>query len=368
VYHERSKDLLQSSSTELVSPQFPIDVILTRSIVGFEMIGEPSIAQSLLLRNMKEMYSRPVYEDQHAGIWLYWIKRGGSLDDGMGHGAATATELPDPEEMYEQKGYWVISKVLGDKPQGITALAYIEDQAVTPEQIRLLIEMKDNKEKLRHVWNVAVEGTGDEHNPPEFRKSRTFHLRMKHWDRDNVQLKAFDFGSHSQGHTPRSSRRSQRPKGSKEGTEDERKDRKGFPINKESVNREAALRFMDEDEVARLTMAAARFSVDPAATAALEEGGPTETVGGETPSASPRDPSSSVQGSGEPPSSARESARDVEGEPPAGVAAAEDGGAGKSSQRVAKQSPTAEKSRRSTHGGSERSSSVPRISGMPPQR
>merc|ERR1719277_277208 len=96
------------------------DNIVAKGIVGFEVRGPPCISGSgLMVRQASELYGRPVYEAESGGLFLYWLQKDGSAEQGM-----VVEELITPGvtrgegSLFEKNGHWIISKEVGDSPVG----------------------------------------------------------------------------------------------------------------------------------------------------------------------------------------------------------------------------------------------------------
>jgi len=173
---EESKEAL---AAELRKGYKPPDNIVAKGIVGFEVRGPPIISGSgLMIRHASELYGRPVYEAESGGQFLYWLRKDGSAEQGM-----VVEELIGPGEtrgesaLFEKSGHWIISKEVGDPPNGPSTLAYVEDLAVTPDQI-----------PHGAAWHVAaVSGKSK-----RFEKTHKVRLKLEEWSRNNAELMVFE--------------------------------------------------------------------------------------------------------------------------------------------------------------------------------
>lgn len=142
----------------LMGPPSPVDKIVAKSIVGFQVQGNQDklgkIGMGLMLRIPLTLFGRPVYEYEGGGQYLYFHRK---ESDGV-----TFTELskgqdadleefgagiePTPEKLYENQGCWVIATDMGASLESSDCYAFVEDTAVTPDQIT-------------RIWQVRLKGT-----------------------------------------------------------------------------------------------------------------------------------------------------------------------------------------------------------------
>jgi hypothetical protein len=177
VWHAASKSFRTFADNDETTVKRPIDKIVAASVVGFEIMGEPEAVSGLMLRNTNELYGRPVYESEGSGLFLYWMKRGGSIDDGIMETTDGACEMQDASKLFESAGHWVIAQKLGETEGGPACVAYIQDPAVTPDQI-----------STSSCWMVRGEMRNGKAGRQQFRKSSTLKLRLEEWARDSSAL------------------------------------------------------------------------------------------------------------------------------------------------------------------------------------
>lgn len=80
-------------------------------------------------------FGRPVYAHQSGGQYLYFHRKGstnkwdGAFQEELGPGI-------DPKpKLYEDRGYWIFAAELGNLPESPGCHGFVEDNAVTPDQI-----------------------------------------------------------------------------------------------------------------------------------------------------------------------------------------------------------------------------------------
>jgi len=135
-----------------------------------------------MVRHGKELYGRPVYESRSGGQYLYWFKKGGNLaqgfiEDDLEGGAAAHSVV------YQYTGHWIIASELGAKCGGPRCLAYLEDSAVTPDQI-----------PQGSRWHVAVSAKepGNQEAGYCYRQNFAFSVVMEECTHDAHLLGMFD--------------------------------------------------------------------------------------------------------------------------------------------------------------------------------
>lgn len=155
----------------LMGPPAPVDKIVAKSIVGFQVQGNQDklgkIGMGLMLRIPLTIFGRPVYEYEGGGQYLYFHRKEA---DGV-----TFTELskgqdadleefgagiePTPEKLYENEGCWVIATDMGATLDSPDCYAFVEDTAVTPDQITRIwqVRLKDKLEANEELRFVAQE-------------------------------------------------------------------------------------------------------------------------------------------------------------------------------------------------------------------
>jgi len=125
-------------STKAGKKVAPIDTLSVGSVVGFEVLGSQGteLQTGLMLRHAGELYSRPIYEAEDGSQFLYWMKDGGTLVEGMEEeDEHDAAEHIRHAQLLATKGRWVFARTLGEAPEGPGCLAYAEDAAATPHTI-----------------------------------------------------------------------------------------------------------------------------------------------------------------------------------------------------------------------------------------
>jgi len=161
-----------------------IDRLSSVSIVGFELFGTDGtkVRPGLLLRHGRDLFGRPVYEAENGGQFLYWMKYRGKLAEGMVEDDTELTGgMPDHRKLFANSGYWIISYEVGEPPEGPTCLAFIDDLAVTPDQIN-----------PRGVWHVAVSSKPKKEDGYIYEKSTSVRLHAEEWTRNASTLANFD--------------------------------------------------------------------------------------------------------------------------------------------------------------------------------
>jgi len=159
----------------------PVDEIVATSTVGFEVFDSVNgVSNGLFLRLNKELYSRPVYEIQTGGMFMYWLEHEGTLELGTQADHAPS-EAKEAKALYAVGGFWIIATELGDSHQGRSSLAYVEDSAVTPDQIgphstwhcriREPPPLADVSEALENGGENGDHQNGDNEAQPRPRKS-----------------------------------------------------------------------------------------------------------------------------------------------------------------------------------------------------
>merc|ERR1712173_187089 len=99
-------------------------------------MGKTLINAGSWLRYGKELYGRPVYESESGDRYLYWFKKGGGdLTQGLVEDNLEGDAAADINKLYQYTGHWIIACEVGETYGGPTCLAYLEDSAVTPDQI-----------------------------------------------------------------------------------------------------------------------------------------------------------------------------------------------------------------------------------------
>lgn len=112
-----------------------VDRVQAWSIVGYLLsVDVPcALKPMFLLRNAQEFYSRPVYESDVTGTFLYFMKDGGNVEDGVRilEHFSPGFCLRRAEHTCTMKGRWVISTKLGVEHTDPTCLAWNVDPNVT---------------------------------------------------------------------------------------------------------------------------------------------------------------------------------------------------------------------------------------------
>jgi len=115
----------------------PVDQIKCVSILGFELTGvdKTLIKAGSMVRHSRELYGRPVYVSESDDQYLYWFRKSGDLTQGLLDDHLESDAVADPSSLFKYKGHWIIARQVGERYDGPTCLAYLEDPAVSPDQI-----------------------------------------------------------------------------------------------------------------------------------------------------------------------------------------------------------------------------------------
>eukprot|EP00927_Polykrikos_kofoidii_P019244 TRINITY_DN18978_c0_g5_i1.p1 TRINITY_DN18978_c0_g5~~TRINITY_DN18978_c0_g5_i1.p1 ORF type:complete len:2448 (-),score=375.80 TRINITY_DN18978_c0_g5_i1:62-7321(-) len=153
VYHPASKQY--KCPDDMRSPtEDRVDHVVCTTIIGFDVIGatgrERGPLPGLMLRQSMEHHGRPVYEAETGDQYLYYFPK--EAEDGE---QETNNENGGEDSWLEKPGSWILAETFDEKPRGPKCFAYIEDTAVTPNEIRdggWMVRKKDDFEpnsKLR---------------------------------------------------------------------------------------------------------------------------------------------------------------------------------------------------------------------------
>jgi len=156
----------------------PVDQISIRSIVGFELSGIPKgfpgPVPGLMLRHASQFFGRPVYEGESGAQYLYWMKNGADLAEGLQDELAPG-ETQAAKKLFEGSGYWAMGKEVGLGKDDPSCFCYIVDDNVTPHQIN---------EKA--IWQLKTADKKGWIAVPEMK------LVMEEWNRNNDIMDNFD--------------------------------------------------------------------------------------------------------------------------------------------------------------------------------
>jgi len=175
----------EAAGTKAKNVKVPVDQIKSVSIMGFEPVGvdKTLIKAGSLVRQGRELYGRPVYESESGGQYLYWFKKGGDLAEGLVEDDLEGDAGADANKLYQYTGHWIVASDVGETCGGPTCLAYLEDSAVTPDQI-----------PQGSRWYVAV--SEKEPGNPEagyrYERNTTFSFVMEECTHDTHLLGMFD--------------------------------------------------------------------------------------------------------------------------------------------------------------------------------
>jgi hypothetical protein len=135
---EDEEDEPAGASSKMISaPVAPVDQIRCVSIMGFGLTGVENtlIKACLMVRLDKELYGRPVYGSDSDDLYLYWMKKTGDFTQGLLDEHLDSDDLADPSTLFKYTGHWIIAEEVGERCDGPTCLACLEDSAVSPDQI-----------------------------------------------------------------------------------------------------------------------------------------------------------------------------------------------------------------------------------------
>jgi len=160
------------------------DVIVSKSIVGFEVTGvkgtDGGPLPGLMLRQSSELYGRPVYEAESGAQFLYWMENGGSVEQGLKDPEAQLVKAADEEELlFSQAGCWILAKEMGVDKEHEACLGYVQDTGVTPDQV-----------EATNVWKVQSKNKEEEAGT--WSENPKLKLRMEEWTRADDVLHKFD--------------------------------------------------------------------------------------------------------------------------------------------------------------------------------
>lgn len=153
------------SLRSLMGPPAPVDKIEAKSIVGFQVTGNSDhlgkIGVGLMLRIPMTLFGRPVYEYEGGGQYLYFQRKEASLSDGQD---ASLEEFgagvePTPEKLFQYEGRWIIAMDMGVELESPDCYGFVEDTAVTPDQISGTWKVRRN-DKME--WNYDLKFVAQE--------------------------------------------------------------------------------------------------------------------------------------------------------------------------------------------------------------
>jgi len=133
---EEGDDEDEAGASSKMMPS-PVDQIKCVSIVGFELTGVDNtlIKPGSMVRHGKEIYGRPVYVSESDDQYLYWFRKSGDLTQGLLDDNLESNATAEPSTLFKHRGHWIIARQVGENYGGPTCLAYLEDSAVSPDQI-----------------------------------------------------------------------------------------------------------------------------------------------------------------------------------------------------------------------------------------
>lgn len=118
----------------------------TQGVLGFHISGAPpplleaGVTRDLLVRRALAIYGRPVYESESGGLYLYWLREGGSFEVGLEAEQLTQDGLPSQlllsPDSSEVSGHWAIARKVGAALDSSDCLAYVRSNVPSPDQIR----------------------------------------------------------------------------------------------------------------------------------------------------------------------------------------------------------------------------------------
>jgi hypothetical protein len=145
----------------------PVDQLRIGIVVGYEVTGLESHVASFLLRHPSQFFGRPVFEAESIAQCLFWIEENGQVSDGyLDDELELGVTAASKDRPFLNRGYWVLasepplegitlkwdddaSKTAGLPYRSLHAIAWVKDNAVTPDSIADI-----------SVWQVLDTATG----------------------------------------------------------------------------------------------------------------------------------------------------------------------------------------------------------------